>query len=176
MQRYMDGDSAAFQELYGRYEHKAYAFFFRRTRSDDRAKDLYQELFLRVHRGRAAFDPSRPFAPWFFQIANHLLVDDLRRAFRSHEISLGDTEWAVEADARQAVENAERVEEVLAQLSPEERYVLLSAKIEGVGYPELAERLGKSAVAVKKLASRAMQRLRAAAAIQEHGLPPSVRA
>jgi DNA-directed RNA polymerase specialized sigma24 family protein len=46
-------------------------------------------------------------------------------------------------------------------LSPLERYVLVSSKVEGVGYPQLAVELGKSADAVKKMASRAMQRVRA---------------
>lgn len=164
MQRYVDGDQAVFNELFGRYERRAYAFFFRRTRSDDRAKDLYQELFFRVHRGRSSYDANRPFAPWFFQIASRLLVDDLRRAFRSHEVEL-QTNAAIRVDAvaeRQA-ENAERVAHVLAQLSAEEQKVLVSAKVEGVGYAQLARELGKSTDAVKKLASWAMQRLRGAA-------------
>jgi DNA-directed RNA polymerase specialized sigma24 family protein len=41
---------------------------------------------------------------------------------------------------------------------------LVSSKVEGRGYPEIAIQLGKSADAVKKLASRSMQRLRAAPA------------
>jgi DNA-directed RNA polymerase specialized sigma24 family protein len=39
---------------------------------------------------------------------------------------------------------------------------LVAAKIEGIGYPELAARLGKSVDAIKKMISRALQRLRAA--------------
>ena len=54
----------------------------------------------------------------------------------------------------------EQIDQLLDTLSPEERYVVLSAKVEGIGYPELAEHLGKSVDAVKKLASRAIQRLR----------------
>ncbi len=55
----------------------------------------------------------------------------------------------------------EHLAQVLAVLSSDERYVLVSAKGEGIGYAELAVALGKSVDAVKKLASRAMQRLRA---------------
>lgn len=168
MQRYIEGDSAAFDELFSRYEQRIYAFFFRRTRSEDRAKDLYQELFLRLHRSRSSFDPSRPFAPWFFQIASRLLVDDLRRAFRSHEVPLGDREATqCEASPERLVETSERAQRALVQLSAEERRVLVAAKVDGVGYAELAQELGKSRDAVKKLASRAMQRLREAAALED---------
>ena len=170
MERYVDGEAGAFDELFRRYEQRSYAFFLRRTRSDDRAKDLYQELFLRVHRSRSSYDPSRPFAPWFFKIASRLLVDDVRRAFRSREVSLQEdaAPW-VEADAEALVGNAECAQRALAHLSAQERYVLVSAKVEGVGYPELADELGKSVDAIKKLASRAMQRIRAAASTEDAG-------
>lgn len=164
MARYADGDGEAFEELFRRYEPRAYAFFVRRTGSPERAQDLYQELFLRIHRARDRYDSSRPFTPWFFQIANRLLVDDLRRAFRSHEVSLEDREPHSPREGSEAVvANREHVAQLLDGLSPEERYVVLSAKVEGIGYPELAEHLGKSVDAVKKMASRTLQRLRASA-------------
>jgi RNA polymerase sigma-70 factor (ECF subfamily) len=164
MKRYADGDSLAFDELFHRYEQRAYEFFFVRTRSDDRARDLYQELFFRIHRARFSFDPTRRFAPWFFQIASRLLVDDLRRAFRSREVPLSaDGVARVESDVEARLLDSERVEQVLEQLSPEERRVLICAKVEGARYDEIARELGKSTDAVKKVASRAMQRLRAAA-------------
>jgi RNA polymerase sigma-70 factor (ECF subfamily) len=165
MERYAHGDTEAFDELFRRYEGRAYGFFVARTRSPDRARDLYQELFLRIHRARASYDASRPFAPWFFQIAHRLLVDDGRRAHRSREIPLEDRDLRAERPEGEAqLGDRERVGEILGALSPEERYVLVSSKVEGRGYPEIAIQLGKSADAVKKLASRSMQRLRAAPA------------
>lgn len=162
MARYADGELQAFEELFQRYESRAYVFFLRRTGSPERAQDLYQELFLRIHRARHRYDPSRPFTPWFFQIAHRLLVDDHRRAFRSHEVPIDEREprtaWPGSEDR---VAGREQVAQILDVLSPEERYVVLSAKVEGIGYPELAEHLGKSVDAVKKMASRAIRRLRA---------------
>jgi RNA polymerase sigma-70 factor, ECF subfamily len=158
---YREGDPEAFDALFRRHERRAYAFFLKRTRSPERARDLYQELFLRIHRARDAFDPGRKFAPWFFQIARRLLLDDERRAYRSLETALPDRELRSEQrSGDEAVADRERLRRVLEDLSPEERYVLVSAKMEGRGYPELAAHLGKSVDAVKKLASRAMQRLR----------------
>ncbi len=163
MRHYADGDAEAFDELFRRYESRAFAFFVRRTASRERAQDLYQELFLRIHRARDSYDPARAFTPWFFQIAHRLLIDDRRRAYRSREVSIGDREarWN-RASARDEVADREQLGQILEQLSSEERYVLISAKAEGIGYPELAAQLDKSVDAVKKLASRAMQRVRAA--------------
>lgn len=161
MARYADGDGEAFDELFRRYEPRAYGFFVRRTGSPERAQDLYQELFLRIHRARDRFDSSRPFTPWFFQIASRLLVDDHRRAFRSHEVALEDRDARSAREGSEAVvANREQLAQLLDRLSPDERYVVLSAKVEGIGYPELAKHLGKSVDAVKKMASRALQRIR----------------
>lgn len=167
MASYAAGDAEAFEELFRRYEPRAYAFFLRRTSSPQRAEDLYQELFLRIHRARARYDPCSPFTPWFFRIANRLLVDDYRRAFRSREVPIADREPRVEqAGSLDELAAREQADRLLASLSSEERYVVLSAKVEGIGYPELAQHLGKSVEAVRKTASRAMQRLRAADAAE----------
>jgi RNA polymerase sigma-70 factor (ECF subfamily) len=163
MARYADGEAAAFDELFRRYEPRAYAFFLKRTGSRERAQDLYQELFLRIHRARDRYDAARPFAPWLFQIAHRLLVDDGRRAHRSHEVPFPQREPRAEtADSEDCLRQRELLGRALAALSGEERHILVASKLEGIGYPELAAQLGKSAAAVRKVASRAMQRLRAA--------------
>lgn len=168
MARYADGDAAAFEELFRRYEPRAHAFFLRRTGSRERAQDLCQELFLRIHRARDRYDAGRPFAPWLFQIARHLLVDDARRAHRAHEVPLGAHEPRAEhAGSEARLGDREAVGQALAGLSGEERHILVASKLDGVGYPELAAQLGKSAEAVRQIASRALRRLRAAPPLAE---------
>jgi len=161
MARYVEGDTKAFEALFQRYEQRAYAFFLKRTGARHRAEDLYQELFLRIHRSRDRYDPSRPFSPWLFQIAHNLLVDDSRRAFRGHEVSIEGHEAGSRRSDREAeIAAIEEAAHLIASLSPEERYVVLSTRLEGIGHAELAGRLGKSEGAVKKMASRAVRRLR----------------
>ena len=163
MARYADGDEEAFEELFRRYERRAYAYFAARAGSPERAEDLYQELFLRIHRARDRFDRQRPFAPWFFQIARRLLIDDLRRAHRSYEVPIEDREPPEQRSSSEAwLGDCEILGQALATLSGEERHILVSSKLEGIGYPELAAQLGKSVEAVRKMASRTLQRLRAA--------------
>lgn len=164
MARYAAGDPHAFDRLFSRWERRAYVFFLKRVGSPQRAEDLYQELFLRIHRARERYDPARPFTPWIFQIARRLLVDDHRRAFRSHELGGEELDWRAEGSGiEERIAVQELAGRLLDGLSPEERYVVLSAKVEGIGYAELAEQLGKSVDAVKKMASRSLQRLRAEA-------------
>jgi len=163
MSRYADGDAEAFEELFRRYERRAYAFFFKRTGSPERARDLYQELFLRIHRARDRYDPARPFKPWFFQIAHRLLVDDRRRAFRSHEVLVEDQDVAIQRPmAEWRTAGTEELVLALEALSPGERRVLVATRLEGAVYADVAAGLGKSVVAIRQMASRAMRRLREA--------------
>jgi RNA polymerase sigma-70 factor (ECF subfamily) len=164
MERYVNGDPTAFDQLFQRYESRAFSYFLRRTGSTDRAQDLYQDLFLRIHRARDTYDSGRSFSPWFFQIAHRLLIDDQRRAYRTQELPLEEREagspWP--GRATDAVAEREHLIQLLEGLSPDERHVLVCAKGEGLEYAEIAPQLGKSVDAVKKMASRAVQRLRAA--------------
>ena len=170
MALYADGDADAFDELFRRYERRVYAFFLKRARCPHRARDLYQDLFLRLHRARDRYDLARPFAPWLFQIAHRLWVDDQRRAYRTREVPIehGDLVAAPSDPAGTLVEH-EDILRAFNGMSDEERFVLVSAKVEGIAYRELALGLGKSADAVKQMASRALRRVRAT--YGEHGEP-----
>lgn len=161
MERYAGGDADAFAELFARYERRACRFFFSRTRSEERAWDLYQDLFLRLHRFRETYRPGGLLAPWFFQIARRVLLDDLRQDPSSRTVPLR-SEFArcAENDAEHRVADLEQAEQLLGRLSMEQRLVLLAEKVEGRGCAEIAQTLGKSVAAVKQLASRALRKLR----------------
>jgi len=162
MERYALGDGHAFDELFQRYEGRVYAYFLRRTRSPDSARDLYQDLFLRIHRFRARFDPSQGFESWFFTIASHVYIDHLRRS-RGSEEPAGDSPADRFQDCgaeRQAIARSE-AHRILAGLSPEQEAVLVAAKVGGFDYAEIAEELGKTVAAVKQVASRTIRRIRA---------------
>ena len=163
MALYAGGNEAAFEELFARYEGRAYGYFLRRVRCEARAADLYQELFLRLHRFRETYDPSRPFEPWFFHIARHVLVDEWRRRAREGQVALDESLADTSApDARERAEARQEARRQLESLSPEQARILVDAKVWGFDYAEVAGALSKSVDAVKQAASRSLRRLRAA--------------
>ena len=162
MRRYAQGNPEAFEELFRRYERRAYAYFLRRTQSVDRAQDLYQELFLRIHRFRSSFDPALEFKPWFYRIASRVLVDDFRRqhsALPGQQFESGDPSYDPDVEGHAIL--AERTASLLSALSQEQRDVLVASKIIGMEYAEISDRLGRSLDAVKQAASRTLRKLRA---------------
>jgi RNA polymerase sigma-70 factor (ECF subfamily) len=161
MDRYAHGAPEAFEELYDRYGRRAFGFLLRRTGRQDRADDLFQELFLRLHRFRHTFRPDGHFEPWFFRIARSVLADDFRR--RATRISTqpeGSQEPAGDSDPEREAGACEALTIALASLSQEERFILCAAKGECVGYEEIARELDRGVDGVKQVASRAMRRLR----------------
>lgn len=161
MEDYAAGSAAAFDELFRRYERKAYAYFLRRARTPERAGDLYQELFLRLHRFRSRYDPERPFAPWFFRIANRVWLDELRRRYREAGVTLGvDDAPTDEPSSERLAAAREEAGQLLGELSGEQARVLLLAKVVGSEYGEIAAELGKSVDATRQIGSRALRKLR----------------
>lgn len=162
MERYARGDLDAFDALFRRYDRRAFGFLLRRTRCPDRAADLHQELFLRVHRFRDRFDGTQRFAPWFFEVARNVWHDELRRRHRRPDVA---EEAAAElpsaaADPEQSAGNRELAGQLLAALAPGQQAVVVGTAVEGLSYPELAGRVGRSVGALKQAGSRAVRRLR----------------
>lgn len=181
MAAYQAGSEAAFGELYERHAGSVYGFLVRRLGDPSLAQELYQEAFLRLHRARDTYDPSRPFRAWIFGIAHNLLTDALRTRSRSLETSSIDeprAKLAVSGEERSAPEefpsdarspeelanvhqSATALHRAISALPSDEATVLILARLEGLSYDDIASILGRSAAATKQLAYRALKRVRA---------------
>jgi RNA polymerase sigma-70 factor (ECF subfamily) len=163
MEFYARGSEAAFEELFRRYERRVYGYFLRRVGCEARARDLYQELFLRLHRFRSSYDPGRPFEPWLFQVAHSLVVDEWRQQQRRAEVTLNERDLRAQvSDAEAVVAAREEAERAIESLSPEQARILVDAKVGGLEHREIAAALSKSVDAVKQIASRSLRSLRSA--------------
>ena len=166
MRKYAAGDVSAFRLIYSRYEKKVYGFFLRRLRDPDWAANLFQEAFMRLHRNRDNFDPSRSFAAWFYTIVNNLVRDELRRKrgiqFEAIEAedALPASSVATPEESRAMSETKVKVDGALKNLPEPQREVLLLSRFEDLSHNEIAGITGKSEAAVRQLLYRALQNLR----------------
>lgn len=164
MALYARGNAEAFDALFSRWENLIIGYFLKRARPHDRAIDLFQEVFLRVHRYRENFDPSQPFGPWIWQIARHVWIDDLRRAQGLPLVELNLAANIPHADdLEDRAVMRDEVGRLFDLLTPEQRMVTVAAQVHDVGYEEIARGLGKSVAAAKQIGSRTLRRLRLAA-------------
>jgi RNA polymerase sigma-70 factor (ECF subfamily) len=78
MQRYQDGDNAAFEILYRRYRARLHRFVARMLGGAE-ADEVFQDVWLALIRGRGRYRPSARFVTFLFTIAHHRSTDSLRK-------------------------------------------------------------------------------------------------
>jgi RNA polymerase sigma factor (sigma-70 family) len=128
-------------------------------------EDLVSEVFLGVFRGLGGFDGSeQQFRSWVFTIAHRRLLDERRHAARRPQLAAVSAEQVapggdVEREAFDSLGEQWAVE-VCAQLSIDQRTVLLLRVIADLSIEEVARITGKSTGAVKALQRRALESLR----------------
>src|ERR1700735_5502450 len=88
MLRVRDGDGAAFAELEARYRSRVLGWFCRRLGDRIEAEDLTQEVFLRLSRARAGYQPRACFATWVFHITKNVARNALRSRRRRPVVRL----------------------------------------------------------------------------------------
>jgi len=80
IQRWQAGDADAFEQLYTRHATVIYRLGWAMLRQTQAAEDVVQETFLRAHKARQRFDPTRAsFGTWLYQIALNYCRSHLRR-------------------------------------------------------------------------------------------------
>jgi RNA polymerase sigma-70 factor (ECF subfamily) len=128
--------------------------------------DVAQEVLIKVLRRAHTYDPQRPLPPWLVTIAYRTARDHRRRACRWREVP---SEIHVDAgpdprpgaDERMAkADEARRVAEVLAAITPDRRRVLVRAEQEDASMAEIAGELGITTDAGYNRLSRARAEFR----------------
>ncbi|MGA2599592.1 MAG: sigma-70 family RNA polymerase sigma factor, partial [Bryobacteraceae bacterium] len=78
MLRVREGDEASFSALLDRHRAPVIHFLYRMVQNQAVSEELAQEVFLRVYRSRATYEPTAKFTTWLFRIATHLALNWIR--------------------------------------------------------------------------------------------------
>jgi RNA polymerase sigma-70 factor (ECF subfamily) len=159
-------DPAAFGVLYLTYLDRIYRYLRSRTRNEQEARDLAQQVFLRALSSLKDYRVHRlPFAAWLFRIARNMAIDANRR----HKTTITwdflpdalrtDSAVSAEEEAMRR-EDVERLREILAELNMDKREMLALRFAAGLTAAEIAATIGKSEAATKKQFARLMRTLR----------------
>jgi RNA polymerase sigma-70 factor (ECF subfamily) len=161
MERYQSGDEGAFEEIYARYGKKIYGFLMRRLRQPDDSAELFQETFLRLHRGRSSYRPEMAFKAWIYTIANNLVRDRIRSNGRSRDFQVfGKDENSIEQVVPDGFHQLMSFKEALSSLTDDQREAFILSRFDGLKYEEIGRVMGRSTEAVNQLLQRALRQLR----------------
>jgi RNA polymerase sigma-70 factor, ECF subfamily len=165
MGRAQDGDRDAYRRLLFEITPYLRALAARRHRDRNDAEDAVQDILLTVHAIRHTYDPTRPFGPWLVAIANHRLIDRLRRQrrLRSRETALTPEHETFVADHANLYETASDRRDLQAaveKLPAGQRQAIRLLKLEERSLKEAAAMSGMTVASLKVATHRALESLR----------------
>lgn len=146
--RHREGDPEAFAALVADYRRPVYSYLIRCGVAEGDRDDLFQSIFLKIHRASAQYRAELPAHPWIFTIVANEVRSHMRRR-RVRELVFGASPANEPADPAPDGERAVQARETVAWLEEEirriplpEREVLILASLEGRPLEEVARVLG----------------------------------
>jgi RNA polymerase sigma-70 factor (ECF subfamily) len=159
-------DPAKFDALYELHFERVYAFVASRMRNRTTTEDVTSEVF---HKALASLPNYEwrgvPFVAWLLRIAANAIVDHAKRAAREFPAPDDPPDPSaapdLQASEMRAIEHRAQLFRLVGRLPGVQKQVVYERFVEQRSIKEIAQRLGKTAGAIKQLQLRAVQNLRA---------------
>ena len=173
MARVAKDDDAAFEILVNRHQTSILNLVYRFIGDKTQAKDLAQEVFLRVWQTAKTYRPEAKFTTWIYRVTTNLCLNELKSARRRRWFSFSrpdkDTGTGLEESLPDGSPSAEdllltrersrRITDALQSLPATQRMALVLKRYDDLSYEEIGRSMGCSVSAVESLLVRAKRTL-----------------
>ncbi|PWS32864.1 RNA polymerase sigma factor [Pedobacter paludis] len=144
-----NGNYSAFDLLYQRYSKMLYANILRLVKDSEMAKELLQDLFLKIWERRNAIDTTKSFKSFLFTIARNAVYDYFRKVSLDKKLMTEMISRSVElySHTEEDISFKEKsacLAQAINTLPPQSRQVYQLCKIEGLSHEEISKQLGIS--------------------------------
>jgi|SRR5690554_1525821 len=168
---FKNGDEPAFNELVLKYDKSVLSLALKYVQNRDDAKDIYQEVFLRVYRGLKNFQFKSEFSTWLYRITVNVCLTFLRSGKKKSMLSLDDEENSEPLhnitsgsdnpdDDFLRNEFKDNLNDALEKLSPKQKMIFILKHYEGYKIREISQMLNSSEGTIKKYLFEANHKLR----------------
>lgn len=162
LSRHVEGDERAFRQLMDAYRGPVFGYLIRTGVPAEARDDLFQEIFMKIHRGAGSYVPDRALKPWIFTIVANTVRSYFRKV-KVREVVQSDGALVDGAEDQgpsgeelaEARETAGWIEAQMAALPLEQREVLLLTCVERMPMKDVAETLDMPINTVKTNLRRA---------------------
>ena len=159
VRRCIAGDAGAWEELVRQQNRRIYNICYRFTGSASDAEDLTQEVFIRLYRTMASYEPDKgSFNTWLTTLTRNMLVDHFRRTRQERMTDSIDIAPVADEDAPTLAERIEdhapspqaravsketqkMVHQALQKVSPDLREAVILRDLQDMDYKEIAAAL-----------------------------------
>lgn len=175
---YQAGQVAAFRILVERHHGPVYRFCLRSMGHAEAAQDATQEIFLRMVKNAASWQPKAKFTTWMYTIARNYCIDESRKAHHRQSESLNAPRFA--AGAGRGEERQDSVptslpspeqntdgarlrhvlNEAIEKLPDDQKAVFCLREQAGLPFKEIAELMGTGENTIKSRMRYALGALR----------------
>jgi RNA polymerase sigma-70 factor (ECF subfamily) len=172
MLRVKSGDLEAFEALVTRHQHSVVGTAAKMLGGVAEAEDIAQQVFVRVWKSAARYEPSAKFTTWLMTITRNLVFNELRRRRRTRQVSMDtdegdpirqqfvDEEALAPSEKMLEAELQDAIDAAVAGLPENQRLAIVLRRFEGMPYEEIAKVLKTSVPAVKSMLFRARSELK----------------
>jgi RNA polymerase sigma factor (sigma-70 family) len=161
--RFARGDEEAFNETVERYSRKVYGLCYRILRDEEDARDMVQEVFVRVYLKRKSFKGKSSLYTWLYRIAMNMCFSHIKKR-KAQTVPLEQVEGILEAKTETETGTTIGLQvllsEALGSLPPKQRAVFSMRFYDKMSYKEIADAMGTSVGAAKANHHFAVERLR----------------
>ncbi len=173
MERIKSGDMEALGDLIQAHQHRVIGAVTKMLGDDCDAEDIAQQVFIRVWKSAARYEPTAKFTTWLFTIMRNLVCNELRRRKRHPGHSLD----AAPEEGERPIQMADRhgkapdatllddelqgaIQHAIDQLPEVQRMAIVLRRYDEFSYEEIGTVLELSVPAVKSVLFRARTDLR----------------
>lgn len=156
---------ALFADIFKKYECRLYTLVLKLTKSDQYARDIIQEVFLKLWEHREHLHSIHNIEAWLYRLTENKVIDFLRKAAADYRLKkaiwkslpdhLNETEHQVAAKEYNQI-----IQKAVDQLPPQRKLIYYLNREKGWNYQEIADQLSISKHTVKNQLWTALQSIR----------------
>lgn len=159
------GNENAFRQLFDQYRDLIYSFTFHLTQSEIIAKDVVQDIFVKIWTNRHTLDQIVSIKAWIIRLTRNHVLNALKRKAHEQallrEISTTITDQHhITEETVQYRELEKQLQQAIALLPPQQQRCYLLSRDAGMKHDEIAGTLGISQETVKKHIMAAIQSIK----------------
>jgi len=168
-----NGNNTAFSNLFYRYDKKVFSIAAQYFQSSDDAKDVYQEVFIRVYKGLKKFEFRSEFSTWLFRVTTNVCLTHKAQYKRYNNVSIShdendespklDLKSSEDDEPDNQLINSERkgkVQKAIESLAPKQKMAFKLKHLHDYKIKEIAKMMDCSEGTVKKYLFIATDKIR----------------
>ncbi len=159
MVMYQNGIESGFQGLYERHSSRIYNFLKKRVRNEEKLAEIYQEVFVKIHKSKSLYNRTLPVLPWFFTITRSVMLDSFKKD-KNFKYSDNFDFNTITATPGPDAENLSKVSELIQNLPNLQKKAVQMRYVDEKTFDEIAAALNTTPLNVRQIISRGIKHLK----------------